>query len=55
MNHTEDALEQEILKKIEEMEAPGYKFPPRFNQNDYITVVVCILICAVTLFLGAGL
>ena len=55
MNHNEDALEQEILKKIEEMEAPGYVFPPRFNNADYITVIVCILICAVTLFLGAGL
>ena len=55
MNHNEDALEQEILKKIEEMEAPGYVFPPRFSKGDYITVIVCILICAVTLFLGAGL
>ena len=55
MNHSEDALEREILKKIEEMEAPGYEFPPRFNKNDYITVIVCILICAVVLFLGAGL
>ena len=55
MNHTDDALEQEILKKIEEMEAPGYVFPPRFTRGDYITVVACILICAVTLFRGAGL
>jgi hypothetical protein len=55
MNHNEDALEQEILKKIEEMEAPDYVFPPRFSKGDYITVIVCILICAVTLFLGAGL
>ena len=55
MNHNEDALEQEILKKIEEMEAPGYVFPPRFSKGDYITVIICILICAVTLFLGAGL
>ena len=55
MNHNEDALEQEILKKIEKMEAPGYVFPPRFSKGDYITVIVCILICAVTLFLGAGL
>ena len=55
MNHNEDALEQEILKKIEEMEAPGYVFPPRFSKGDYIAVAVSILICAVTLFLGAGL
>ncbi len=55
MSHNKDALEQEILKKIEEMEAPGYIFPPRFSKGDYITVIVCILICAVTLFLGAGL
>lgn len=55
MNKNEDALEQEILKKIEEMEAPGYVFPPRFSKGDYVTVIVCILICAVTLFLGAGL
>ena len=54
MNHNEDALEQEILKKIKEMEDPDYVFPPRFSKGDYITVVVCILICAVTLFLGAG-
>jgi hypothetical protein len=37
------------------MEAPDYEFPPRFNKKDYITVIACILICAVTLFLGAGL
>ena len=55
MNHNEDALEREILKKIKEMEAPGYEFPPRFGKGDYVTVIVCILICAVTLFLGAGL
>ena len=55
MNHKDDALEQAILEKIEEMEAPGYVFPPRFTRGDYITVVACILICAVTLFLGAGL
>ena len=55
MNHKEDALEQEILKKIEEMEAPGYVFPLRFSKGDYLTVIACILLCAVTLFLGAGL
>ncbi|MBR3175496.1 MAG: hypothetical protein IKF55_06500, partial [Oscillospiraceae bacterium] len=55
MNHKDDALEQAILKKIEEMEAPGYVFPPRFTRADYITVIACILLCAVTLFLGAGL
>ena len=55
MNHNDDALEREILKKIEEMEAPGYVFPPRFSKGDYITVIACILVCAVTLFLGAGL
>ena len=55
MNHPDDALEQAILKKIEEMEAPDYVFPPRFSRADYITVIACILLCVVTLFLGAGL
>ena len=55
MNHESDALEQAILKKIEEMEAPDYVFPPRFTRADYITVIACILLCVVTLFLGAGL
>lgn len=55
MNHKEDALETAILKKIEEMEAPDYIFPPRFTRADYITVIAGILLCAVTLFLGAGL
>ncbi len=55
MNHKDDALEQEILKKIEEMEKPDYVFPPRFSRGDYLTVIACILLCAVTLFLGAGL
>ena len=54
MNPAEDVLEQEILKKLEEMEAPGYVFPPRFTKGDYITVIVCVLFCAVTLILGAG-
>ena len=55
MNHKDDALEQAILEKIEKMEAPDYVFPPRFSRADYITVIACILLCVVALFLGAGL
>ena len=44
-----------LFRSIEEMEAPGYVFPPRFTRADYITVIACILLCVVTLFLGAGL
>ena len=55
MNHPDDALEKAILKRIEDREAPGSVFPPRFSRADYITVIACILLCVVTLFLGAGL
>ena len=55
MNHPDDALEQAILEKIDELEAPDYAFAPRFPRADSLTVIACILICAVTLFLGAGL
>ena len=55
MNHKDDALEQAILEKIEEMEAPDYVFQLRFSRADYITVIACNMLCVVTLFLGAGL
>ena len=55
MNRKDDALEQAILEKIEEMEAPDYVFPLRVSRADYITVIACILLCVVTLFLGACL
>ena len=55
MKQNEDLLEQEILKKIREMEDPAYVFPPRFNKTDYITVGACILACLGLLIGGAYL
>lgn len=41
-----DALEQEILRRIEIMEAPGYQRVPRFNKPDLVFAVVlaCLMI-----------
>ena len=55
MNHEKDALEQEILKKIEEMESPEYQFPKRFTKGDYTAAITATLICLAILIGGAWL
>jgi len=46
------ALEEEILKRIEEMEQEDYEYPKRFNKRDYIIVGVVALVSLCIIILG---
>lgn len=47
-----DALEQEIVNKIEEMEKPQYIFPERFPRSHFILAGCCVIVSLVMLVLG---
>ena len=49
------ALENEILSKIEEMEKPEYEFPERFPKKHFIAVLVSVLVSLGVLIIGAFL
>ena len=51
----ETDLEQEIEKKILEMEAEDYEFPKRFSGKDYLLLTAVIIICMAGIILGAFL
>ena len=52
---SKQALEKEILSKIEEMETPGYEFPERFSKKQFIIVLVVVLVSIGILIGGAYL
>jgi hypothetical protein len=51
----ESELDAAILRKIDEMEDPDYRFPKRFSRKDYILTASVALICLVLIFVGARL
>ena len=50
-----DVLEQEIIKRIEDMEKPDYEFPLRFSKKDYIVTAVVVVLCFALIIFGAHL
>ncbi len=47
------ALNEEIEKRIEEMEREDYEFPRRFTRLDYIVTAVIGMICLTLVICGA--
>jgi hypothetical protein len=50
-----DALELEIVRRIEIMEAPNYQRVPRMNKHDYIGVAILIVITLSLIIWGGTL
>lgn len=48
-------LNEEIEKRIAEMESPGYEFPDRFSKKDYIFTVIVGVVCLIGIIIGAFL
>ncbi len=48
-------IEEEIEKRIEELEKIDYDFPERFSKKDYIITGMVILICIVLIIMGGYL
>lgn len=48
-------LNEEIEKRISEMESPDYEFPTRFSAKDYIFTVIVGVVCLIGIILGAFL
>ncbi len=48
-------LDNEIEKRIAEMEQADYQFPQRFSKRDYIITGIVILICLISVIAGAFL
>ena len=55
MKETQIDIEEQLLKKIEEMESDDYIFPDRFNKKDYIITITVAFVCLVGIILGAYL
>lgn len=51
----EKLLDEEVEKRISEMEAPGYEFPKRFSKKDYIVTAAVILLCLAAVIAGGFL
>lgn len=43
----EEELEQEVTKRLEEMEDPSYEFPERMKRIDWIVAGVIMVVCLV--------
>lgn len=41
----EEQMKETIAQRIREMEAPGYRFPARFQKRDYLAVAVVAAVC----------
>ncbi|TKD62681.1 hypothetical protein FBG13_06800 [Cobetia marina] len=50
-----DALELEIVRRIEIMEAPGYQRVPRMNKHDYIGIGVLAVVMLILIIWGGTL
>ena len=51
----ENELEQEIERRIAEMEKPEYEFPLRFSKRDYFFTAIIVVICLGVVIYGAFL
>ncbi len=47
------ALNEEIERRIEEMEREDYEFPRRFSKADYTVTAVIAVICLIMVICGA--
>ena len=45
MSSLSDELDKEILARIETIESPDYKYPPRFKKSDYIGMALMGVVC----------
>jgi len=50
-----DELAQQALRRIEQMEAPDYRFPERFSRADWIGAVTVIVLTGLWLLAGVWL
>ncbi len=46
-------LDEEIEKRITQMEEEKYEFPERFSKKDYIITIVVVIICLILVISGA--
>ncbi|MGC6083958.1 hypothetical protein VU555_00555 [Enterobacter hormaechei] len=46
---------EETTKRIEELEAEGYVFPPAFKPRDWALAIACILVSGVFLLAGVAM
>lgn len=49
----DELLNEEIEKRLSIMESEEYEFPERFGRNNYIVLVVVIVICLAAVIAGA--
>ena len=47
MESMTEELDRELLARLETMESPDYKYPPRFNKNDWLWMAVCTAACLI--------
>ena len=47
----EDQLNEEIRKRVNAIEDPGYDFGARFSRTSWIVVTAVIVICLLAIFL----
>lgn len=52
-NDYEEKLNEEIEKRISEMEQKDYVFPKRFGKRDYIILAAAAAVCLVMIIVGA--
>ncbi len=48
----EKKLDEELERRIAEMESDGYEFPKRFGKRDYIITVAVVAVCLVAVIAG---
>ena len=49
---SEEELNNEIERRIAEMEEPSYEFPEAFRKTDWVLAVGIIILCGVLLIVG---
>lgn len=47
MSSFSEELDKEILARIEEMESPEFKYPPRFRKGDWIGFAIVAAVCLI--------
>jgi hypothetical protein len=50
-NSFEAQLDQEIRRRVDAIEAPGYDFGERFSRTSWLAVTAVIVICLLAIFL----
>ena len=55
MANFEKEFNEELEKRINEIENPNYEFPKQLNKFDYLMILIVVLLCFVGIVLGAFL